>query len=234
MEYLGITEKAKPLSRIWIGRVVDNNDPKRLGRIKVEIPQLMEGLSDYPWVSPINPPALGGKSDSSYFAVPEVGSYVLITFPFEDIYHPMYIGSPQIISTHQTLFDTSYPERYGFTDKTGNYWYVDKATGDVMFNHKSGTQIRIDNSGNVTINVVQNESITINANKTETISGNLSIIVNGNTDINVTGKTTIISDGTVDIDGGSGNLGGVVNSLCLCPFLGSPHVEFSSNVKVSK
>jgi len=65
-------------------------------------------------------------------------------------------------------------------------------------------------------------------------SGNASVTVGGNANISISGKTTIVSKNTVDIDGGSGNLGGVVNSKCICPFIGAPHIDFSSNVKVSK
>ncbi|RUM27807.1 MAG: hypothetical protein DSY42_09375 [Aquifex sp.] len=80
--------------------------------------------------------------------------------------------------------------------------------------------------GNVTVNCSGNASVTVN--------GNTDITVGGNANVNVTGKTTIVSKGTIDIDGGSGLLGGVVNSQCLCPFIGSPHVDFSATVKASK
>lgn len=225
MDYLNLTKKANHLQKHWIGIVVDNNDPKKLGRVKIRIPNLMDNLDDYPWAYPVQSIGLGGRSDSSAFSVPEIDSQVVVVFPY-DIYHPFYIGIPQTSSTHQMLFDTNYPERYGFIDKNGNYWYIDKLSGDFVFNHQSGLKISVDKDGNLNLEVPKD--------KTEVIQGNININVNGQANVNVTGKTTIVSQGTIDIDGGNGNLGGAVNSLCLCPFIGAPHVDSSSNVKVSK
>jgi phage baseplate assembly protein V len=58
--------------------------------------------------------------------------------------------------------------------------------------------------------------------------------IKGEVTINVTGKTTIVSDGTIDIDGGSGDLSGAVTQMCICAFTGKPHSDYSANVKVSR
>ena len=68
--------------------VKDNNDPKKLGRIKVVIKDLLEGISNnnLPWICPLNPYSLGGRVDLSTFSVPEIDSEVSVIFPYNDIY----------------------------------------------------------------------------------------------------------------------------------------------------
>ena len=58
--------------------------------------------------------------------------------------------------------------------------------------------------------------------------------VQGDVDILATGKTTWVSDGTIEHDGGSGSVKGIVQGDCICPYTGKPHVMISSNVKASK
>ncbi len=64
-------------------------------------------------------------------------------------------------------------------------------------------------------------------------SGELAINVVGNANITVGGKTTLISQATVDIDGGSGELLGAVQGHCLCAFTGKRHPHISPTVRES-
>jgi len=179
MNYVELTHRAHPLRRLWVGVVVDVQDPQRLGRVRVRVPGLLDGLDEYPWAHPLHPPGLGGDGQSGWFSVPELQSQVLVVFPYEDIYVPFYIGTPQFTSTHQTLFDTNYPERYGWTDGKGNHWYVDKATGEYRFVHQSGTQISVDSAGSVVVSapgpvqVTVNGDVVVQAGGTVQVSGAL-------------------------------------------------------------
>lgn len=60
-------------------RVEDRIDPLGLGRVRIRIPALHDGLepTELPWAYMVSP--LGGGSDSGSFCVPEVGSFVLVT-----------------------------------------------------------------------------------------------------------------------------------------------------------
>jgi len=215
-----VLKKRNPLETIWLGTVVDNNDPKRLGRVKVSIPGLWDGIEtdDLPWCSPINPYGLGGSSNCSWFSVPEVGSEVLVCFPYKDPHFPFYFGYFQTSKTHQTKFDADYPNSYGWVDSKGNYLLVDKSSGQVTVNHFSGTTITIDSSGNVSIQIVGNDTVNI--------SGDCSLTVQGSASVKASGGVTI--------DGGSGSLSGVVTQQCICPFTGAPHSDYSGDVKASK
>ena len=141
------------------GIVMDNNDPKRVGRVKCVVSGLIEGETAYlPWCFPRNPNGLGGGGNktpyNSGFSVPEIGTELEIWFPFGDIYHPMYVGFWQSYKTHQTGFDSDYPESYGWRDSTGNYLKINKAQGYANEKHgPSGSYVDIDKSGNVTIHI---------------------------------------------------------------------------------
>lgn len=66
------------------------------------------------------------------------------------------------------------------------------------------------------------------------VKGDIEVKATGKADVTIEGKTTWISNGTVDVDGGSGAVKGVVQGDCICPYTGKPHIMISSNVKASK
>lgn len=99
-----ILEKFKPLNKMYFGQVVDNADPKVLGRVKVEIPGLTQGIDkEYlPWYSVLQPAGLGGSSYTTQYAVPQVNTTVAVEFPTEDIYAGIVTG---VLITRVTTAD---------------------------------------------------------------------------------------------------------------------------------
>ena len=68
----------------------------------------------------------------------------------------------------------------------------------------------------------------------ETIGKNdKSVTIDGDMNITVAGDVNINATGTINLDGGDGNLGGVITSKSICPVTGNPHVDPSSDVKAS-
>ena len=82
--------------RRWYGKyrafVRDNNDPERLGRVRMEIPAVLgtgdENWSD--WASPCFP--YGGNDDVGMFLVPEEGASVWAEFEGGDVQYPIWTG----------------------------------------------------------------------------------------------------------------------------------------------
>lgn len=71
----------------FAGRVVDDRDPERRGRVRIRVPVLHgdeRAIPDdlLPWAD--NPKSAGGSSYSS----PEIGKVVHVEFPLGDLYHP--------------------------------------------------------------------------------------------------------------------------------------------------
>jgi len=73
---------------LYIGEVVDRDDPEGLGRVRVRIPGLVDPAS--PWAFPLG--TVGGGSDRrGFFSVPEKGAEVGVLFHQGDVDHPFYL-----------------------------------------------------------------------------------------------------------------------------------------------
>jgi len=176
-EYL---RKSDQFNIPYKGKVLDNDDPKKLGRIKVEIKGLLEGeTSSLPWIYPVIPYFLGGSEQSAIFSVPEVGSRVVVIFPYDSIYFGFYVGYWNTAKESNQLFSTNYPNTYGFIDSKGNYFKVDKVAGTIDVYHNSGTHVNIAADGTVNITIVANENANISGNVTVNVSGNVSVTASG-------------------------------------------------------
>lgn len=135
----------------WIGEVVDNNDPKKLGRVKIKIAGFLEGdASSLPWAIPENPTGFGGTGSDSSFMVPVVGAKVNVHFMYDDIYFPVYRGFYQSSNTHQTAFDSNYPNKYGHIAGETKI-VIDRQTNQVEIETANGVKVNISSAGDVTI-----------------------------------------------------------------------------------
>lgn len=72
----------------YYGIVVDNQDPKQVGRVKVKVPQITDDQVIDVWA---RPKSIAG-TDSGFFAVPEVGGGVWVEFEFGNPRYPVYNG----------------------------------------------------------------------------------------------------------------------------------------------
>jgi hypothetical protein len=70
----------------WIGEVVDNNDPKFLGRCKVKVFGKFDKLPNdsIPWATPMTRDFVGSHH------TPNIGTIVAVRFDNGNIYHPEY------------------------------------------------------------------------------------------------------------------------------------------------
>lgn len=70
----------------WLGEVVDNEDPKNLGRCRVKVYGKFDQLPTdvIPWATPMTRDHVGSHS------IPNVGTIVAIRFDNGNLYHPEY------------------------------------------------------------------------------------------------------------------------------------------------
>jgi uncharacterized protein involved in type VI secretion and phage assembly len=83
------TEQAGRVFDPVIGLVVDNNDPEKLGRVKVRFPTL-PGQDTSTW-APMS--ALGAGKDRGWYFLPEIEDEVLVMFEHGDIHRPIVLGA---------------------------------------------------------------------------------------------------------------------------------------------
>lgn len=133
----------------YIGTVVDNNDPKQLGRIKCNIPELMEGTADnLPWITQKNNSLLSG-GDSSFY-IPKVGDKIIIEFKYGDIYTGEYSGAYITQDSKPSAFSASYPDEGGLSFSGLNLVH-NRSDNQTTITHPSGTIIKINPDGKVEI-----------------------------------------------------------------------------------
>lgn len=181
-----------------LGKVVKNDDPKMLCRVKVEVPELYGNATEdqLPWAVPQSISSIGSTANDGTFGVPEIGSIVTISLQNDDPSFPEYRSTPRTPETVPDLFKTNYPNRYGRVDNKGNYQYTDKQSGDYEYHHKSGTKLHISDDGTLVLTSIGGTVLTI-----EGATGKTTLHVTDQLDINVDEAANIVATGELKLQG---------------------------------
>ena len=204
-----LKEQPDPTTMSYIGNVVDNNDPKKLGRIKVQISVYADlNVEAIPWASPLLA-SHGNSEEYGGINIPEVGSQVRITFPSRDFTAPYYSGAELNEVTRTTFFDEDYPHTYGYKDSVGNFVRINKERGTAQFQHSSSTNMQVSPDGSIKVGLAGGAYFIFdNGNNFDMNIGTLdvngsadgSLNINANNEVNIsTGQMNI--KGNVAIDG---------------------------------
>ena len=195
---------------------------------KIEkVPDFTKGFTDpnltYPDGNYINESgvsklARGDNSEISKTAKTGVGA---VGETFSEPPNPYAATYPnnKVISTKEHVIeidDTSGAERIHIWHKTGSFIEY-HPNGDVVEKVKGKRYLIIDSSDD---NVY--------------VAGNYNIKVDGNCNIEAGGNCNIEASGIIQLDGGGGNIDGVITEKSYCPFTGNLHVDGSTTVKASK
>ena len=206
-----LKELTDPATMDYLGMVEDNNDPEKLGRIRVRISPYMdfENTEDLPWACPILG-SCGNSASSGGLNIPEVGSQVRVFFPSHDLTAPYYRGAELNEFNRTTFFDEDYPNSYGYKDSTGNFYKIDKAKKTVQFQHSSSSNLRIAPDGSMQVALSNGAYFTFsNANAFEISVGtvvikampNGSLMITANDNMNVKSNSITISCPNVAFSG---------------------------------
>lgn len=220
----------------WTGKVIDNNDPEKLGRVKILIFGYYDDFATgaVPWAVP-DISYIGGTNGN--FIIPEVGTILRGYFDEGDIQKPIFDSVAFTVATAKSIergHFTGKAEDYPFkmvlmeTDN-GEYLTLNRKTGETVFKHRTGLMLVID----------QNGSIVVNTGEGMDAKGNIKINVKGNTEINTEGETKVISNtGKVIIDSknnmvelGRNLAKQFINNFPNCVICGVPHNVGNTNVK---
>jgi len=182
------------MNGFYRAKVLDNDDPSKLGRIKVEIYPMMigevtartltevEGIPTavLPWASPAYPLFDGAGVGFGSFSVPKVDSFVFVFFENGDLYQPVYFAeAADGVHGLPTERITNYPNRKVLKTENGIVIEINDEQNNeqVKITHPTGSYLEIDENGNILI------------------SGENNIIISAVGDVNIT------SGGDVNING---------------------------------
>jgi uncharacterized protein involved in type VI secretion and phage assembly len=73
------------------GFVVDNQDPAKLGRLKLKVPSVLGSDVVTGWAMPCAP--YGGDANQGFLFIPEVGAGVWVEFEEGDLEFPIWVGT---------------------------------------------------------------------------------------------------------------------------------------------
>lgn len=214
--------------KVVMGRVVVNNDPLHLRRIKVRVDNLHPTTTednDLPWVMDFS--AFGNQNSQGGLYIPDLDTIVAVMYTSDDLYSGIYLGS--FPNVELELLD-NYPNTYGFIDRLGSLYLANTETGYYTFYHASGTKISVDGSGHTKIqvnstagadeettnskgvdiqvygnvNLTSNENITFNAknmtiNMEESFTVNTPNVTSSSNNLTLNGQNTSINTNSVNI-----------------------------------
>ena len=138
------------------GIVVDNADPEKRGRVKVELPSILgPGKIHGTWAEPVDM-RLSGSGTGEFFP-PYVGQMVQVMFEHGDLNYPCYKGGHYSKNELPQAFLDGYPNVRGFVFKSGQTILVDENEGQqkIVIKNPSGSQVVIDDtSGKETASLI--------------------------------------------------------------------------------
>lgn len=196
----------------FVGEVVNNQDPLKLGRVKVRVKELFDSKdkipdASIPWAIKEDNQFLG--SGSKQFSIPAVGTFVTVYFSKGDIYSPVYGSEIQ----SKANYDSEQEESYG------NLLLKKDRNGNKFKNDLSANQLNLVYNGKVIINISELIQLVGEDDLELTISKKLKETIGGDKEETVSGKSTETISGNKEI-------------TAVKVLITSANSEFSGNVKV--
>jgi hypothetical protein len=184
----------KQLLGMYRGEVVNDQDPKGAGRVRVNVFNVFDDIphDSLPWAI-YSDPFMGGQTDLGGLFVPDVGSHVWVFFEQGDPKMPVYCaGAPaRPHGPSEAKNVGQYPRNKVFKTKQGHTIEFDDSDDNtrVRIAHgPSGTQKTYAHNGDaeevvqggLTIIVEQDAVLYVKGNCQETVEGNLTRSIKGN------------------------------------------------------
>lgn len=145
-----------PKVETQVAIVKSNDDPDKLGRVKVQFPWQKDN-EQTPWIRVIN--LYTGHEFGSQF-IPEINNEVLIGFNGGNVERPYVMGQFYNIS-NSPLDDwsTANNDIKGIKTKSGNMLIFNDDEGSITLKDKAGSSIVLDGNGNISISASGEVSI---------------------------------------------------------------------------
>ncbi len=202
-----IDTEAIPKGEEQPARVIDNNDPMGMGRIRVQFPWQEEKGQKTPWLRLIQPHSGSGKG---FHFIPEIGEEVLIGFESQNAEKPFVMGT-HYNGSETSSYHTSGNDKKVIHTRSGTKIILNDAEGSVFIEDPSGNTYLMDGQGNINVNAPndmtftagKNMNINVGENMTTTVGMNksTSIGMNNVQSVGMMKMTSVVGDVSMFITG---------------------------------
>lgn len=217
-DYIPTRGVVRPMAMPEVAKVVDNNDPKNLGRVKVQF--IWQQLEDHPndktsgWIRIQHPDA--GSSDilpgnRGFFFVPEAGDQVMVSYEYGDPNRPFVTGSMYHSNNTSGIADNNKVK--SITTRSGSTLTIDDDAHTILLCTSKANQIFIDEqNGSIAITsaeevnvTTKNVNIDASENMTVTVGKDFNMTVGGESNVTFKGDSTVSveKDSSTTIKGNS-------------------------------
>ena len=198
--------EAVPKGEEQPARVVDNNDPMGMGRVRVQFPWQEEKGQKTPWIRLIQPHSGAGKG---FHFIPEIGEEVLVGFESGNAEKPFVMGT-HYNGSETSSYHTSGNDKKVIHTRSGTKIILNDAEGSVFIEDPSGNTYLMDGNGNINVNSPKNMSFTAGEDINISAGKNMNTTVGNDHKINITNnhqfksksyKQTVNENKTVNVIG---------------------------------
>lgn len=186
-------------NKTFLGRTVGNADATGVGRFQVNVPGLYDD-GELPQVGMIRYSPFGIGKNFGWYGSPWNGSSAVLRLQDGDASYP--IGEGYLLTQQDVHPEFTDPNVWGYVDPNGTMQRVDLTQQTFTFKHVSGTMYTIDQTGKLSIHVVNDEEVQIDGNATIGVQGNITVNVQGSANVNVQGNSNITTQGSTTVKSG--------------------------------
>lgn len=156
--------------------VTKNNDPEKMGRIKVRCPKVL-GEYESAWCTPCVPSAF---NDGGLFYVPNNGEVVWVEFEEGNPSKPIWVGSWWIPNRTPLQNSNNVEEKVMFVSRNQHIIEVDDKNNTIIIKMKDGSRIKLGSGIEITTPTNTKTTIygNVHMNNDLTVSGNVKVTGN--------------------------------------------------------
>jgi hypothetical protein len=165
----------------FLGVVVDNTDPKKIGRCRIRVFGKFDNIadSDLPWANPFRGLSFGQDGGSGQFSFPKKDAVVAVRFNNGNIYYPEYYSVQELATdlkneisgsyenSHSFAYDSDEQLRLYYTQAKGLTFYLKES----RINIANDNAITIEHKGTSAIIELRGNNITITADSEINLTG---------------------------------------------------------------
>ena len=184
-----IDTKAVPKGEEQPARVIDNNDPLKSGRVRVQFPWQEAKGQKTPWIRLIQPHSGAGKG---FHFIPEIGEEVLVSHESQNAEKPFVMGT-HYNGAETSSYHTSGNDKKVIHTRSGTKIILNDAEGSVFIEDPSGNTYLMDGNGNINVNAPKNMTLNAGEDFNINVGKNMFTTVGNNKELKVAKDNSIVT-----------------------------------------